>query len=225
MGNIAISPADMESVQSRMTMAARMDASFDPKTGIMSYDSQYDSEWLQAVDATQSGSMILTPNCIIFPLGGQFLADPGEQNGWTIGPYDDTNSADLGNTAVENLTRLAGGLMYPFDVRLVKMDIRHRNNNNDMQPFGWFFAKQVKNAGSNVVTTTTILNETVENGGIGPHDYSDNQNQHTVIDFTNNPEKVIKAGLTLTMGIDCPTAVETNRYSQIQSGYLHLQII
>ena len=156
---------------------------------------------------------------VVFPLGGQWLLDPNELNGWgQIGPYDDTNAQDLGNVGA-NPNRLSGGLCFPWDVELVRMFAWHRNSNGDVQPWGWRLIKQQKTAGSNTVVSTNIIRET----GGDLRDYDNNQNQQTDIDFTSNPERSLTAGQVLCLGVEAPTAVSSNRYVQVMSGYLHLR--
>lgn len=158
---------------------------------------------------------------VIFTLGGQFLADPNEINGWgVLGPYDNSNTQDLGNSQVTSLNRVAGGICFPYDVEITRMYAWHYNSSAALQPWGWVLASQEKVAGSNTQTTTIILNEVTANNGVGPRDYGDTQNQLTDIDFTGLPNKVIPAGHTIILGLDSPTANGTNYYSRILSGYL-----
>ena len=47
---------------------------------------------------TLAGVPISQNRDIIFPLSGQWLLDPNEMNGWgVLGPYDNSNTQDLGN--------------------------------------------------------------------------------------------------------------------------------
>ena len=82
---------------------------------------------------------------IIVPLGGQFLLDPNEINGWGItGPTDDSNTVDLGDSNVTNLSRFAGGYCWPFAVRLKRMFAWHYNSNNNAQAWGWVVSRQAR---------------------------------------------------------------------------------
>ena len=118
----------------------------------------------------------------LWPLGGQFLLDPNEINGWGIqGPIDHSNTQDLGNVGAANLSRLSGGLCFPFAVRIEHFFAWHSNSAANAQAWGWVLAKQQKTAGSNTVTTTYILDEVADNGGTGPRNYGNNQNQQTDI--------------------------------------------
>jgi len=160
------------------------------------------------------------PN-IHFPLGGQFLLDPNEYNGWGIlGPYDNTNSQDLGNVgAVPN--RLAGGLVYPFDVKVKRLYAWHYNNNADAQAWGWKLLRQVKTPNSNTVSSVNIMAEVADNGGVGPRDYGNTRNQITDIDLSASA--TVPAGEIIVLGVEAPTAVTTNRYVRVMSGYLELE--
>ena len=158
---------------------------------------------------------------ILFHLGGQLLLDPNEFNGWgVLGPFDNTNSQDLGNVGA-GVSRVAGGVVYPFDVRLTRFYAWHYNSNGSAQAWGWRIARQVKNAGSNTVSSLNMLNEVGDNGGVGPRDYGNNQNQLTdIASFTND---VVPAGETVVLGVEAPTAVTTNYYSRVLSGYLQFE--
>ena len=154
---------------------------------------------------------------IIFPLGGQFLADPNEFNGWgIIGPYDNSNTQDLGNVGDTTPSRLAGGLVYPFDVRLKRFYAWHYNSNSAVQPWGWAILRQEKFAGSNNESSVYIVDEAASNQ---LRDYGNNQTQLT--DMTL--DHVIPAGETLVLGIVAPTANTTNYYARILSGYFQFE--
>lgn len=158
---------------------------------------------------------------IVWPLGGEILLDPNEHCGWgPRGPFDDRQTQDLGNVGA-NLNRNAGGLSFPFDVQLSRFRAWHRNSNADAQAWGWRIAVQQKTAASNAVTSSDILNQVSDNGGAGPNDYGNNQNQLTDVTFAT--PTTITAGDVLVLGVEAPTANTTNRYVQIQSGYLLLE--
>ena len=152
----------------------------------------------------------------IFPLGGQFLADPNEVNGiGNIGPYDNTNTQDLGNVGAANLSWLAGGLSFPWPVKLKRFWTVHRINNSAVEPWGWVIFRQTKTNASATVSTTYILDEVADNAGVGPRDYG-----NTIIRISDETlDETIPAGEVLGWGIAAPTAITTNRYVQILSGY------
>lgn len=180
--------------------------------------------WMQNRTAEIDG---LLARPIIFPLSGQFLLDPNEINGWgAVGPYDNSNNQDLGNSQVTNFNRLAGGLCFPFDVTIDRLYAFHRNNNGSAQAWGWVLASMTKTPGSNTVATNIILNEVTENAGVGPRDYQNNQNQLTDIDLDSLglsvAQRTLTAGDVLVLAVDAPTAVTTNYWVQIQSGYIQL---
>lgn len=160
----------------------------------------------------------------IFPLGGQFLLDPNEINGWQIqGPYDDSNTGDLGNANSTNLSQNAGGLSFPWDVKLLKFYAWHRNNNSSAHAWGWVLWKQQKTNNSSSRTTTFIVNEPAGNNNTGTRDYNNTNPQLTDLDLSEVPNNVIPAGNVLGLGVSAPTAQTTNRYVQIMSGYFHLE--
>lgn len=160
----------------------------------------------------------LTP--VLFELGGQFLMDPNEFNGWgTIGPIDDTNNQDLGNVAAA-VSRTAGGLIYPFDVQPIRMFAWHYNSNNSALPWGWRIAVQEKNAASNTVTTTDMIRECVGTGAtaVAPRDYGNTVTQQTDIDLSG--VSVVPAGQVIVLGVESPTATTTNYYVRVMAGYI-----
>lgn len=155
---------------------------------------------------------------IIFPLGGQFLLDPDEFNAWgVIGPIDNINTQDLGNVGA-NPSRFSGGLVFPFDVRLTHLYAWHANSDASAQAWGWRIIRQEKFAGVNTATSVDILAEVFDNAGVGPRNYADNRVQKTDIDLSASG--IIPAGQTITLGVESPTAVGTNYYVRIMSGYL-----
>ena len=159
---------------------------------------------------------------ILKDLGGQFLLDPNEFNGWGIlGPFDNTNNQDLGNVGAVAVSRIAGGFVFPFDVRLVRFYAWHYNSNAAAQAWGWRILRQEKNAASNVVTGVDILNEVSDNGGAGPRDYASTITQLTDIDLSASA--TIPAGEVLVLGVEAPTANATNYYSRILSGFLEFK--
>ncbi|MEM1225953.1 MAG: hypothetical protein AAGJ40_09650 [Planctomycetota bacterium] len=161
---------------------------------------------------------------IAYPLGGQFLLDPNEINGWGgTGPIDNTNSQDLGNVGVANFNRLAGGFCFPFDVQVKRLYVHHRNNNANAQAWGWVIGHSVKTPPGNGITTTYVLDEVADNAGVGPRDYGNNQNQLTDIDLSAAANNNVPSGSILTLAVAAPTAVGTNYYVQIASGYIELE--
>ena len=160
----------------------------------------------------------------VVPLGSEFLLDPNEVNAWAVrGMIDDRHAISLGNTDADNLSRLAGGLIYPFDVRIKALHAYHRNSDNDAQAWGWVVARVKKTAASNSQTTDFILHESQENGNVGPRDYGNNVTQLTDIDLSQRPESLVPAGETIILGVAAPTAVTANRFVQIMSGYIHIE--
>lgn len=155
----------------------------------------------------------------VFPLGGQYLLDPNEFNGWgVVGPYDDNNSQDLGNVGVANPNRQAGGLTFPFRVRLKHFFAWHNNNNGAAEAWGWRIHVQRKDNGTNNRTAIdNILDEVGSNGGVGPRDYSNNRNQLTDIDLSGST--IVEAGDVIILGVESPTAVGTNYYVRLMAGY------
>lgn len=169
-------------------------------------------------------------------LAGQFLADPNEFNGWgVLGPFDNTNSQDLGNVGAA-VNRLVGGYCFPFDVKLTRIYAWHQDNNADgagLLAWGWRVGFQEKTAGSNDKTDTDLLREVTGAGatGVAPRDYNSTANQLTDITATSNfapgngflADTAIPAGATVYFGIETPTAEATNRYVRIMSGYLQFE--
>ena len=187
------------------------------------------SAWLTprdvALAAINVDHLTVASKQILFPAGGQYLLDPGETNGWgAVGPYDDSNSQDLGNHDAAALSRIAGGISFPFDVNLVRFVAWHRNNNGAAEAWGWVISHLVKTAASNTQTTSYVLHETQANANVGPRDYNNNQNQMTDIDLSGIAAgQGISAGDVINLAVAAPTANTTNYQVQVQAGYLELE--
>lgn len=165
-----------------------------------------------------------TETTFIFPLGGQFLLDSDEVNGWgPIGPYDDTNNQDLGDAGVVTPNRVSGGLCFPFDVKIKRFYVWHQNSSASAEAWGWRLFTQQKVDGSNVVTSIDMVNEVSEGGGVGPRNYLSTVTQLTDITFTEN--NTLTAGHVLGLGVSSPTAVTTNYYVRLMSGYIEFERI
>jgi len=159
------------------------------------------------------------PQTETVPIGGQFLFDPGEFNGWgIIGPVDNTNNQKLANVGNANISRTAGGLCFSFDVRLKRFFAWHYNSNPSVHAWGWRIDRQTKTAGSNSVSGEILFSQVTENGGTGPNDYGNTVPQKTDVSFTSQP--VIPAGDVTVLGVEAPTAVGTNYYARVMAGYL-----
>lgn len=166
------------------------------------------------------GSM--SEQMIYAPIGGRFLLDPNEINGWgSIGMFDDVNTQDLGNVGAGNLNTSLGGLVFPFDVKLKGFQAWHNNTNSLALAWGWVIAVQTKNENSTTVTTDFILDEsTVRAGvlnGLGLRDYLNNRAQYTEIDFSND-DIIIQKGQVLNLAVSSPTAIIEKYYVDIQAG-------
>ena len=172
----------------------------------------------------------------MFPvqISGQFLLDPNEVNGWGVqGFVDNSNTVDWGNatnSGASNIANLSpntmGGFMFPFDVRLVAMEAMHDNSNTSAEAWGWVILRQSFTYDTNTEVTSVLLDEI--STGIGTRDYLDSNRQHTLITNTSNnsgfdnfiSNDIIPAGETIGLGVAAPTAVATNYYVRIHSGYM-----
>lgn len=166
-------------------------------------------------------ALLLEP--IVYQFSSQFLLDPGEYNSWGLqGVSDNINSQDLGNVGTANLNRNAGGLSFPFDVRLKRFTAHHRVSNGLAEPWGWFIARVLKTPPGNGISTTWMLDESFDRGpGTNLRDYGNNQNQYS--DLTTFDNDVIPAGEILVVGVGAPTAIGTDYYVQVSSGYLEFE--
>lgn len=180
----------------------------------------------------QDGSQVrrllyLEDNHEVFQVSGQWLMDPNEVNTWGLtGVYDPTNTQDVGNVGLTSVAWAHGGLMFPYDVRLVRFKAVHRINNVDSEAFGWVLlhAEHIEDSTAARVATY-LLDEVGDNGGVGPRDYANTRPQ--IIDETASTtgplsDEVIPAGRTISLGIASPTAIATNRYVQVLSGFLEI---
>ena len=158
----------------------------------------------------------------VVQLGGQFLLDPGEFNGWgPLGYLDNSNTQDLGNVGATSISRVAGGLCFPFDVRLKRFFAWHYNSSSAAHVWGWRIDRQTKNDASNTVSGETLLSQVGDNGGAGPNDFGNTINQKTDLSFSGQP--IISAGDVVVLGVEAPTAVTTNYYVRILAGYLEFE--
>lgn len=169
--------------------------------------------------------LIATPrNTFLFELSGQFLLDPNEINGWgVLGPHDNTNSQDLGDVGAASLGRTSGGLMLPDPFRVLRIKSKIYVTNNNALPWGLVVFQQSWTPASNAQVTTYILDEVADNGGVGPRDYGNTQNQEIDIDLSQLPNNVVQPDDTLTIGVASPTAVGTNYYVRFMAGYLEME--
>jgi len=152
--------------------------------------------------------------------GGQFRLSANRVNGWgVIGIHDNNNTQNLGNIG-SNYSRLAGGVLFPFDVEVVQLVAWHRNNNADALAWGWELFFQEKTNGTNGRVSTTIISEVADAGGVGPRDYQNSSNQYTDIDLTGVTNKVVSSENVICLGAAAPTAVASNRTVQVMAGCL-----
>ena len=174
------------------------------------------------IGLNMGGDLELQKHQFIWPLGSQYLLDPNEVNGWSIrGPFDDLMTIDLGNANSAVRTQTAGGLMFPWPVRLLQMGAFHRNSNADVEAWGFNIFKQLKTNNSTAVTTTHLIDEVADNSGVGPRDYQTTIPQMSTIPFdAAEPNNIIGENEILTLAVSAPTAVTTNYYVQMYGGYL-----
>lgn len=159
---------------------------------------------------------------IVQQFSGQFLLDPNEYNGWGAqGFVDNSNTADLGNVGAANLDRNAGGFFFPFPVKLTGFYASHKNSNGAALAWGWCFYYQTKTAGSNTVTTTFLRDESFNRGDgfFGLRDYSNTQNQETLLSASDFVDTIIPANTVIGVCVGAPTALTTNYYAQVFGGY------
>lgn len=159
-----------------------------------------------------------------FDLSGQWLADPDEMNGWgATGPFDPTNTQDLGNSNAVNLHYLTGGYSRPFEIELLRMYIWHRDNNTTVEPWGWYLSHGIKVENSTAVQVTEdVLHEVNDNGGVGPRDYPNTRGYLTDLDLTTIPssKRTVPAYSVVNLSVSTPTAIATNRYVQVMTGWI-----
>ena len=158
---------------------------------------------------------------------GRFLSDPNEINGWgVLGAYDNTNSQDLGNVSAANLSRLSGGPMWPYQVKITGLYAYHRDSNSAtdiIEPWGWAMLRQKKTGGTNTITDEYILDEVADNGGVGPRAYGNSVTQETMIDLSSAANNVLSPFETLVLGLAAPTATPVNRYVEVMSGIITME--
>lgn len=175
-----------------------------------------------------TGATVTRYNTEVIRLAGQFLLDPNEVNGWgQIGWQDNTNSQDLGDVGATTFNRLTGGLIFPYDVKVKSFFVHHYNSNAAALAWGWVMGTQTKTGGSNTVTTDFILDESSVrsgvNNGAGLRNYLNTTTQETSLDLSSDPNNLVEAGEVLFLGVGAPTAVGTNYYVRVMSGYIEVE--
>jgi len=161
-------------------------------------------------------------------LGGEFLIDPGEINGWGVrGRLDDRHTNDLGNAGATNLATSTGGVVLPYDVRVKRLLVHHTNSNaNAAISWAWVLAKQTWSGGSATRTTTYVLDQVTATGAAGYNNYATTIRQLTDIDLSGNAENVVPAGDMLTLGVaGASTTPSTNYYVRCHAGFIELERI
>ena len=160
-------------------------------------------------------------------LHGQYLLDPNEFNGWgDIGWGDNVNSQKLSNVGATKLSYVTGGVIYPYDVRITRFVAWHRNTNAAALPWGFRigYVTKVDNSSSSL-PATDIYREClgVDELASAPRNYLNTRVHKTDIDLSNSP--IIPAGSTIYFGVESPTAIGTNYYVRIHSGFLEVEKI
>ena len=166
-----------------------------------------------------------------FSLGGQYLLDPNEVNTiGIVGPYDQTNSQDVGDATGANSVADAGfvytvgGVEFPFAVKILDAKFNYRINNGAARAFGFLIGSCEFIEDSTARRPSVLhLDEVADNAGVGPRDPA-NTRPFTTGKLSIN-SAVIPEGDIITWGVSAPTADATNRYVQVSSGYLYLERI
>jgi len=114
---------------------------------------------------------------------------------------------------------------FPYNVRIKRLHVWHRNTNSQAQPWWWVVHKQSKTLNSNIKTDTTILNQVTNNLWVWPNNYLNVKNQLTDIDISILPNNILLAGEVLSIWIDSPTASPMNYYVDIESAYIEVERI
>lgn len=162
---------------------------------------------------------VLSPRLEVQQFGGRFLLDPNEFTGFSLaGAFDDTITNDLGNVGAAP-TRVAGGFSFPFDVQLKEMSAKHYNSNATVLPWGFRVITQEKGVG-NAVVNLDVIRECVGDGAdaICPQDHLSTVNVATTLDLSAS--EVVPAGAVIGIGVEAATAIATNYYVNVMSGYI-----
>ena len=162
-----------------------------------------------------------------FDLSGRFLCDPNEINGWgLLGPHDNVNTQDIGNSNATQFLWSTGGYTRPFDYELKKLYVRCRNNNSEVQAWGFVLGHSAIVANTTAaLETKMVLHEVNDNGGVGPRDYGNTTPKIIEIDLSGLADNTVQAYRRLTLGVSAPTAVATNRYVEIADGFIEYKRI
>lgn len=152
-------------------------------------------------------------------IGGQWALQSGEVNGWSqIGVIDQTNSLDYGNYATRSTLnpQNLGGFRWPFDVRVIGLDMTYRCNNDGTLEFSWMLYRQEKTFDSNIRTTTLIYDGPLEIPA------TPTNAAQTIIDTSLITDPIIPAGSYLSIATGTPSQT-ANRNAQVYNGCLHVE--
>lgn len=156
-----------------------------------------------------------------FHFSGQFLCDPNEINAWGVtGFVDTTNSQDVANSQATQRLWTAGGPKWPYPIQLLEFHAVFRENNAGVEAWGWALAKKPFLENSTAAAGATIINEVIDNGGVGPRDYGNTRPHSDTLDLSQLPESILLPNEMLNVGVDTPTAETNNRYIQTYSAYI-----
>jgi len=155
---------------------------------------------------------------------GKFLLDPDETNGW----FDQWMTKDIASwrlwTSINtNFNRKAWWISFPYNVKVKRLHVWHRNSNAAALAWWWVIWQQSKTPNSNVKTNLWILHEVNTNLWVWTRDYLNVKNQLTDIDLSALPNNIILAWDVITLWVSAPTAITTNYYVNVESWYIEFE--
>ena len=204
-----------------------------------------DNAYAPIARQAESGRIVRSPDVLVEQISGRFYIDnqADDLSGMGITGAGYNFTTDLGSFTTTNLSRTAGGYMYPFDVRVLETRMVFYQSNATMGVTDWgFIVSSVnKTLPGNTRATTFIYDErtagvdgAVDADWVGPgsangaRQYNSTENQSLQFDLVQangGTPFVLPAGDALNFAVfQRGTADANNRYVYIQSGYLVLEI-
>lgn len=157
-------------------------------------------------------------------IAGQFQATGGAIKGWGAGgTVDETAFQSLGLVGDANINSIAGGFVFPYDVTIKSVTLKHRNNSNGVGEWGWLFYSFEQTDDSSTITTEFLRDESTARAGVpGPalRDYNDNDWHTTTLTAADFKTYTIPAGHVVGLAVSYPTSADSDGTVDVKAGVI-----